>query len=238
MAKEIGFSIKIEGADQQAQKLSALEARLDKVTKARNELLKEVKKGNLLNKEENEQLKKLTREQSHLRTQKAETTKEVKRQNKEIRAVAGSYDSLVARNAKLRKEMNKLPINDTTGKLDKLQKEFAQNTKELTKFDQKIGQNFRNVGNYKGGILGAAKSFGKFALGAAGVTGGIALLTRGLTESVKIITDFDQSTADLASVLGKGKKEIQELTNDAKRLGSTTSLRHQKYLNYRKNLPS
>ncbi len=215
MAKEIGFSIKIEGADQQAQKLSALEARLDKVTKARNELLKEVKKGNLLNKEENEQLKKLTREQSHLRTQKAETTKEVKRQNKEIRAVAGSYDSLVARNAKLRKEMNKLPINDTTGKLDKLQKEFAQNTKELTKFDQKIGQNFRNVGNYKGGILGAAKSFGKFALGAAGITGGITLFTSAIGNAVETVKNFEQSIAELKAITAASEEDLNKYKDAA-----------------------
>lgn len=221
--KRIGFSIEITGTDGQARRLSKIEAELRRITKARNELVKKQSEGNTLSKEEQRTLAKLTREQSKLRQQKADTTKEIKRQNKEIKSVAGSYNRLVAENAKLRKTMNALPLNDTTGKLDKLQKQFAKNTAKLKAFDAKVGQNFRNVGNYGSALNGVRQNFASLAVG---ITGAIVVLNqiqRVFGSTVDVITNFEQSTANLAGVLDKTTEEIKPLTDDAIRLGSVTA---------------
>jgi hypothetical protein len=221
--KVIGFTIEVRGSDTQAKKLSALEVRLKKVTEERNKLIKQQKNGVALTKEENRQLQKLTREQSQLRQQKSATTKEIKRQNNAIKAVAGSYNALVAQNAKLRKTMNALPLNDTTGKLKKLQKQFAANTQKLKAFDSKVGQSFRNVGNYGSALSGVRSNFASLA---TGITAGILVfnqLQRVFGSTVDIITNFEQGTANLAGVLNKSTDEISELTDDAIRLGSVTA---------------
>ena len=49
------------------------------------------------------------------------------------------------------------------------------------------------------------------------------LLAQGLRESVELIINFDKSTANLASILGTTKDGINELTEDAKRLGQATA---------------
>jgi len=62
------------------------------------------------------------------------------------------------------------------------------------------------------------RSIGALTLGFIGLQAAIRLLSG----SIKIIRDFEQANADLASILGKTRSEIVALTEDAKRLGTTT----------------
>ena len=80
----------------------------------------------------------------------------------------------------------------------------------------------RDVGRY-GLAFGKAGNALKGFAGALGITAGIAGLSRVITNSIKIAKDFEQGNANLASVLGTTKDNITALTDDAKRLGATTS---------------
>lgn len=223
MGKVIGFELRVTGTDTQAANVLKVEAALKKVTAARNKLIKKQSEGTELSKKEQRQLERLTREQSKLRQQKVETTKEIKRQNKEIKSVAGSYDRLVSQNAKLRKTMNALPINDTTGKLKKLQQQFAKNNQKLKSFDKNLGQSFRNVGNYGSALNGVRANFATLAVGITSAILVFNQLQRVFGSSLDIIKDFEQATADLAGKLDTTKEGVEALTDEAIRLGSITA---------------
>lgn len=96
----------------------------------------------------------------------------------------------------------------------KLKKEITSLDTKLKKVDASVGQFQRSVGNYGkafGKVGGVLRSFG-LALGAAAIGRNI----------IGIFTGFQNEAANLASVLGKTRKEITLLSDDAKRLGSST----------------
>lgn len=59
--------------------------------------------------------------------------------------------------------------------------------------------------------------------GPSGSIGGIALLTRGISNAFRTITGFQQAGAELAAVLGKTRAETADLSKEAIRLGSITA---------------
>ncbi len=93
-------------------------------------------------------------------------------------------------------------------------KAARQGDKDLKKLDATVGDNFRNVGNYKGAISGLVGTLGTLGAGI-----GIGQIFRNVTG---IMIDFDQSQADLAAISGKTKQELAGLTAQAKELGRTT----------------
>jgi hypothetical protein len=86
--------------------------------------------------------------------------------------------------------------------------------KALKKLDKSVGDNFRNVGNYKGAIQGLVSTLGTLGAGI-----GIGQIFRNVTG---IMIDFDQAQADLSAISGKTKGELKGLTQQAKELGATT----------------
>lgn len=92
------------------------------------------------------------------------------------------------------------------------------NNAALLKHDAAIGRSQRNVGNYAGSIKRLA---GNFA-GALGLTGGIFLAIRAFKAAGQTMVDFEQNSANLASIFGKTRDQITELTDDAIRLGGST----------------
>ena len=96
----------------------------------------------------------------------------------------------------------------------KLKKEITSLDTKLKKVDASVGQFQRSVGNY-------GKAFGKAgnALRSMGLAiGGLAII-RNITG---IVRNFEQSQADLASVLGVNVEEMKALTDQARELGATT----------------
>jgi hypothetical protein len=91
----------------------------------------------------------------------------------------------------------------------------------LVKADASVGQYGRNVGNYPKIFGKATASMRQFA-GALGLTSGIFLLVNGIRDAIGIFKTFEQSNANLASILGKTSDEISLLTANAKALGETT----------------
>lgn len=92
----------------------------------------------------------------------------------------------------------------------------------LKKVDSAAGQFGRNVGNYPK-VLGTATRSLRAFVGAFGFTSGIFLMAQALRETFRIFKEFDQAQADLAAILGKSRKEIVNLTKQAKELGATTA---------------
>jgi hypothetical protein len=107
-----------------------------------------------------------------------------------------TYDELVKQNRALMIEMRKVPLDDTTGQLAKMQGQYKANTERLKEFDGAVGNNFRNVGNYKESILDAIKAntgydlstkvatLSTIGLGTAMKAAGIGLIVAGIVALV------------------------------------------------------
>ena len=72
------------------------------------------------------------------------------------------------------------------------------------------------------GLKSAAAMFGPAALAIGGVTAAIGGMKKVIGDMVSLNMQFEQSTANLASIMGKSTEEISALTEQAKQLGATT----------------
>lgn len=95
--------------------------------------------------------------------------------------------------------------------------------KQLKKLDKTVGDNFRNVGNYRSAL---GKLQGAFA--SLGIAMGGAMVIRNVFSTIK---EFDQASANLASVLGVSREQMKGLTDDAMKYGSTTRFTAQEVAN-------
>lgn len=131
--------------------------------------------------------------------------------------LAGTEEKLLARNTQLRLARKKLDLETRKGRkeLKLINNELNKNNALIDKNSDKLKKQKRNVGNY-----GSALSGVRSALAGFGVAVGGATVIRNV---VGIFSGFQQEGANLASVLGKTRKEITLLTEDAKRLGASTA---------------
>jgi hypothetical protein len=82
----------------------------------------------------------------------AKINREIQNNTKAANENKNSYQGLVEENKRLMNAMRSLPLDDTTGELQKLQTQYNANNEQLKKFDATIGNHQRNVGNYKGAL--------------------------------------------------------------------------------------
>lgn len=75
---------------------------------------------------------------------------------------AKTYNKISAENRNIASEMKNIPWDDTTGRLDTLRKQWAENNKALKEFDAEMGDHRRNVGNYSEAMSTAASAVAAF----------------------------------------------------------------------------
>ena len=134
------------------------------------------------------------------------TTRDQKNQSKELGAQLLKLEQAGKKNSA---EYRKLASTFRT-----VTNSAKQGDAQLKKLDKTVGDNFRNVGNYQGAL---GKLTGAF--GALGLSMGSAMVIKNV---FGVIADFDQSQANLASVLGVSRDQMEGLTEQAKQLGATT----------------
>jgi chromosome segregation ATPase len=162
--------------------LIELSKSINATKKELSDLSAESKKNNGLT---DEQLKR----QIDLKTALKVTQAEYNRQEKDLitlsnagKTAATTYNELVKQNQALSVQLRSLPLNDTSGQLQTLQKQYAYNNQKLKDFDAQMGNHQRNVGNYTNAIKEAASGLRIF-----GVDVGKGIV--GLTEQVKASKD-------------------------------------------------
>ncbi len=167
----IGFSIEVGGTESEIQKTGDLKRELLDLTNAIKEN-KDATKGNTgAQKASAETVGKQEAQQKALRSEINKNQKATVDQIKANNASAGSYDKLSAETRILRQRLRALPagFDESNEAAQGLTKQIAQNEQKLKDFDGAIGQNFRNVGNYKEAISSMADEL----LGAAGAQGNL-----------------------------------------------------------------
>ena len=103
-------------------------------------------------------------------------------------------------------------VNQLQGRLKGLQGEMAAVQGKMGGFGAQFGQ----------GLSSAFSMFGPAALATGGVMAAVGGLKKVMGDMVSINMQFEQSTANLAAVMGTTKDNVSALTNQAKQLGATT----------------
>lgn len=215
----VGFSIEVGGTESEIQKTGDLKRELLDLTNAINEN-KEATKGNTgATKASAETIGKQEAQQKALRSEINKNQKATVDQIKANNSAAGSYDGLAAETRILRQRLRALPnaFDESNEAAQGLTKQIAQNEQKLKDFDSAIGQNFREVGNYKGAIADMTDQL----LGAAGAQGNLSGIVAGFAPAaigafaVGAVVSFGVAMNDVVD-------EFVELRGEAGKLTATS----------------
>jgi len=200
-------SVQVDKAKSQAVKAQIqAERELERLQqdKIRTSKMESQEKERLL--KQSQRQKKLLDQETNAYKKLVKATRDQKNESKRLGAELLKLEQAGKKNTK---EYRKLQMQ-----FDKVTRSARSGDKQLKKLDKTVGDNFRNVGNYKGAL---GKLSGAFA--SLGLAMGGAMIIRNVFETVK---EFDQASANLASVLGVTREGMRGLTDDAMKYGSTT----------------
>jgi TP901 family phage tail tape measure protein len=188
-------------------KIEKEEAELRKIVAEANREESKAKKEaiSLAEKEEKSRLKveKATKQQNSAYSQLAAKTRDLKNQSKDLAAQMLKLEESGKRNSKEYRDLAKQYNNVTAA--------ASRYDQELKQIDARVGDNFRNVGNYKSALSGLQNVMGNL-----GIAFGIGTIIQGATRSV---IEFDQAIADLVSITGAGGQDLEFFKEQALTLG-------------------
>ncbi len=133
----------------------------------------------------------------------AKNTRDLKNESKRLGAEMLALESSGKKNTKA--------YRDLELQYRKVTKSAKKGDAQLKKLDKTVGDNFRNVGNYKNALAGL-----RTGLAQLGIAFGIGSVVRTGVES---IVEFDQAVADLSAITGAGGKDLEFYKQKANELG-------------------
>ena len=196
MIKEAKALQELEKIEQQKLKTQSQQMRNDKQQRQEKERLQKI----------NQKAVKTANDEANAYKKLAKNTRDLKNESKRL----GAEMLLLEQSGK----KNTKAYRDLSNQYKKVTASAKQGDQALKKLDKSVGDNFRNVGNYKDAIKGLVG-----VLGTLGAGIGLGQIFRNVTG---VMMDFDQAQADLTAISGKTKEELAGLTEQAKELGGTT----------------
>ena len=146
-----------------------------------------------------------------------ENNKKIAECEKRLDKTTMSANQLARKANALRKE-----LRDTVKSLQP--EKYAALEKELKEVEKAYGQVTKKAEGFSGSLLSLNKIktvlAGVFVTIGAMITGQI---VGGLRDAISTIIEFEKKNSTLAAILGTTKKSIKDLTDEARRLGATTS---------------
>ena len=118
-----------------------------------------------------------------------------------INTLPQTYNQLVEQNRALSIAMRDVPLADTTGKLDKLKKQYGENNAKLKEFDKSMGNFQRNVGDYD-------NSLRSFANTIAVIQGPLGPLSGRINSLATAISRYKQMTDSATIGTGRFQKAL------------------------------
>lgn len=209
MGRQIGASFKIEGIKRTVDGLASLEFHLNGINKE----LREAKKvGDF------DSFRKLKRSQESFRNEIKETRKELRAQQRDLRADRFPKDSIIGlENAysKLRKEIR------ATSKADPRFITMTQQARklkdEIRKTSMAFGDTTSNIGNYVSAFRGLNN-----LLAGAGIFLGVREFVDAIQDSTQVFNGFNQQVQTLGAISGASRQELLRLEEQALTLGGAT----------------
>lgn len=208
----------VEGLKKREQAVKAVTTAEKEMQKIEKALVTAEEKLNLSRSEANKKLQ-------ETRVKTNAVNKELRDNAKRTLESGNAYKKLSARvndaSAKFKRLSAEFGINSKQAR--KAKKELDRVQKELREIDVAAKDGRRNVGNYGTALGGLGKRLKGIGLRFVAFTTLVYGLGRAIVGSVRTFKDFQQANANLAAVLGKSRKDIKALSEDAKRLGATTA---------------
>lgn len=197
-------------------------------TKAQTEKLRQQK---LIN-QENKNYKATTEELNQILKTQVKSIAEAEEQNRKLRFAVKNVSDEDANAAKIRSDFNK-KIDENTKYIKQNRDAYTQQKMTIGDYKNQILDALKSQGTFndrikntiniikqqKGAIMLAAGAFAAYKVASLAISG----VRQFVSDAVTTIKDFEKANSVLASILGTTSKDIQALTNDAKRLGETTS---------------
>jgi len=149
-------AVKVSGSG--AKALAELSKRMEEAKKGIDSYKSQVAQGFPLNEKERIHNEELKLQLKDLSAEYNKQQRDVISLANKVTGTANSYKQLQDQNKALAVEMKNLPLDDTTGRLQKLQGQYKANTDRLKEFDEEMGMHQRNVGDYKTAIMDAIKA--------------------------------------------------------------------------------
>lgn len=243
MAKTIKSSMKTAKFDTTKELNEFIKATKNATTVSKEQVkvMQELEKANALKSKAQQELIRVEKEQLKLQDQAIKTArtkltddeKQEKinaRKQKSIDDEANAYKRLEKNTRDLKNSSKQLGAElleleragkKNTKEYGNLERKFNDVTRQaqkgdqaLKKLDKTVGDNFRNVGNYRD-ALGSLQGI----LSSVGIAFGLGTIVQGATKS---IIGFEQANATLSAVLGKTSAETQDLQKIQRELGRTS----------------
>jgi hypothetical protein len=149
-------AVKVSGSG--AKALAELSKRMEDTKAQIDSYNKQMKMGLPLSDEDRAKKEELKLQLKDLSAEYNKQQRDVISLANKVSGTANSYKQLQDQNKALAVEMKNLPLDDTTGRLQKLQGQYKANTDRLKAFDEEMGMHKRNVGDYKTAIMDAIKA--------------------------------------------------------------------------------
>ena len=243
MAKTIKSSMKTAKFDTTKELNEFIKATKNATTVSKEQVkvMQELEKANALKSKAQQELIRVEKEQLKLqdqaiksaRTKLTDDEKQEKinaRKQKSIDDESNAYKRLEKNTRDLKNSSKQLGAElleleragkKNTKEYTNLERKFNDVTRQaqkgdqaLKKLDKTVGDNFRNVGNYRD-ALGSLQGI----LSSVGIAFGLGTIVQGATKS---IIGFEQANATLSAVLGKTSAETQDLQKIQRELGRTS----------------
>ncbi len=216
--REILLDIRVRASDVQKQ-LEGVNKRLAENANSLAVLKKQLKEG-LDFDEFNKAQTAIRLDSADLRKEAASLTRQLQNQTRAANAAEGSNEQLKAQLSLLTQQYNNLSkANRENAEIGgKLTIQTRKLSDEIKANEAAIGNNTRNVGNYKSALEGV----GSAILAPAGLLFGLNSLTDAARQVVTVFASFSQQVATLQAVSGATAEEVARLEADARRLGETT----------------
>jgi TP901 family phage tail tape measure protein len=213
---------------EKSSKITQQSIQIDKQKKVAIDQKKQAEIGLLKVEQEKEKLKQQQmRTQNMVNSQQEKANKQKERQKKLLENEANAYKKLEKNTRLLKNESKRLGAEmlaleqsgkKNTAEYRKLASQYKQVTRaaqqgdaQLKKLDKTVGDNFRNVGNYRSALAGLNRT-----LGALGLAFGAGQLLR---TGVGAIVEFDQAVADLGAITGASGQDLKFYKEQANELG-------------------
>lgn len=182
-----------EKINQQRIKTKREQLRLDRELQRENERKQKA----------DERAAKLARDEASAYKQLERQTRELKNASKELAAQLIQLENDGKKNTTQFREMSR-QYRETTNAA-------KQADQQLKQIDQRVGDNFRNVGNYTGAINQL-----QTGLGMLGLSFGIGSV---VSSGIGKIVEFDQAIADLSAITGATGKDLEYFKTQANEIG-------------------
>lgn len=212
--KTLIFDVKIQGADEQIQKLAELEKEMERVKKATKKAKeaggdyhKEVAKNNVALKELRERHRNVNKEVTKTIQENKKHSGSIVEMRKQLTAQRQKYDELSAA------QRNNAKVGG------RMLKNIKSLDNSLTKLEGATGRAQRGVGRYYQSIKRVTMQL----LGGFGLIAGLRLLSRTIIKGFGTLRVYQKANAELAAILGKTVSETNALQDASKLLGGTTA---------------